>query len=328
MKMGILDICDNVIDNYKGIRDELRFDGEYINHFASLIFGGTNKEPDIDRIKKIRKLIKKETSQLSSFRGDILYILSILISKEGNYKIFSENLIKINEELQDIGFKESNCLALASYAICKHSNGSDYYKIFNNTKLIYDLLRKEFRDITDENDYLICALLGIKCAKENEDVKETGEFIEYMFNYLLNLKEYSRNHLQLLATSALLNENLNAQVKVKELINSFKEEDMIIGEEFLGIIGIANKEESIFEYIEKVKTAINYLYEEDGTYSFYMDKTFRVMIGIIIVEYYNLNKNKSNNEYLEELLAFSIVSFLGKKKQSMLIRKEEEKVYI
>ncbi|MGL4847683.1 MAG: DUF4003 family protein [Clostridium sp.] len=328
MKMGILDICNNVMDKYKEIRDELRFDGEYINHFASLIFGGVDKKPDIDKIKKIRKEIKKETSQLSSFRGDILYILSILISKEDNYKVFSENLIRINEDMQDMGFKESDCLALASYAICKHGEKENYPKIFNNTKLIYDLLRKEFKDITDENDYLICALLGIKCAKENEDIKETGEFVEYMFNYLLNLKEYSRNHLQLLATSALLNENINAQVKVKELINSFREKDMIVGEEFLGIIGIANKEESISDYIEKVKIAIEYLYEEDGTYSFYMDKTFRVMIGIIIVEYYNLNKNKSNNEYLEELLAFSIVSFLGKKKQSMLIRKEEEKVYI
>ncbi|MGL5417183.1 MAG: DUF4003 family protein [Clostridium sp.] len=329
MKMGIIDICNNVIDNYKEIRDELRFDGEYINHFTSLVFGGVNKKPDIEKIKKIRKEIKKETSQLSSFRGDILYILSILISKEENYKVFSENLIKINEDMQDIGFKESDCLALASYAICKHGQKEDYHKIYNNTKLIYDLLRKEFKDITDENDYLICALLGIKCAKENEDIKETGEFVEYMFNYLLNLKEYSRNHLQLLATSALLNENINAQVKLKELINSFKEEDMIIGEEFLGIIGIANKTSTIGEYIEKVKIAIEYLCEEEGAYSFYMDKTFRVMIGITIIEYYNMNRNKSNNEYLEELLAFSIITFLSKKKQGVLIRKkEEEEVYI
>ena len=37
---------------------------------------------NIDKIKEIRKYIKANTSKMSSFRGDILYMLSILISKQ------------------------------------------------------------------------------------------------------------------------------------------------------------------------------------------------------------------------------------------------------
>lgn len=329
MNVGLLDICNSVMDSYKVVKDGLRFDGEYINHFASLIFGGNLEEINLDKIKKIRKYIKSITSQLSSFRGDMLYLISILVSREENYEEFSDRLIKISEDLQDIGFKESKGLTLAAYAICKHGNTEIDAKIYNNTKLIYDLLRKEFKDITDENDYLVCALLGIKCAKENEDAKETGEFVEYMFNYLLNLENYSKNHLQMLATSILLNTNIESQFEVKELIGSFKDRGIVVGDEVLGIIGAANRTESIDRYIFKVVEAIDYICDEEGAYFYYMDKNFRVLIGITIVEYYNKKKYVEYNKYLEELLAFSIYSFLIKKVGGNSFRKEEkEKIYV
>lgn len=317
MNVGLLDICNSVMDTYKIVKDGLRFDGEYINHFSSIIFGGEGKEINIEEIKKIRKYMKKMTSQLSNFRGDTLYMISILISKEENPKLFADKLIDINENLQNIGFKDSPGLILASYAICKHGINGLEDKIFNNTKLIYDLLRKEFKDITDENDYLICALLGIKCAKENEDARETGEFVEYMFNYLLSLKHYSKNHLQMLATSVLLNENIESQFEVKELIRAFREHDMVVGDEFLSLVGAAGRNEDIQNYIFKVSEVIEYLCEEEGAYSYYMDKTFRVMIGISIVEFYNRRRDQNYNKYLEELLAFSVYSFLLSRKQGL-----------
>ncbi|WP_297637864.1 DUF4003 family protein [uncultured Clostridium sp.] len=328
MNIGLLDICNSVMDSYKLVKDGLRFDGEYINHFASLVFGGHLEEIDLEKIKKIRKYIKNETSQLSSFRGDMLYLISILISREENYSFFSDRLIKVSEEMQDVGFKESKGLTLAAYAICKHGNLDLDYKIYNNTKLIYDLLKKEFKEITDENDYLVCALLGIKCAKENEDAKETGEFVEYMFNYLLSLENYSKNHLQMLATSLLLNTNIESQFEVKELIESFKEQGLTVGNEVLGIIGAANRTDSIERYIFKVREVIEYICDEEGAYLYYMDKNFRVLIGITIVEYFNKQQDSEYNKYLEELLAFSIYSFSIKNNNGSSFRKEEEeKVY-
>ena len=48
-----------------------------------------------------------------------------------------------------------------------------------------------------------------------------------------------------------------------------------------------------------------------------MDKTFRVMIGISIIEFYNRRIDQNYNKYLEELLAFSVYSFLLSRKQGL-----------
>ena len=44
MKESLIELCNRVINNYKKSKEDFRYDGEYINHFASLIYGNRNKE--------------------------------------------------------------------------------------------------------------------------------------------------------------------------------------------------------------------------------------------------------------------------------------------
>ena len=37
MKKKIIDICDKTVYNYRIAKEELRYDGDYINHFAAII---------------------------------------------------------------------------------------------------------------------------------------------------------------------------------------------------------------------------------------------------------------------------------------------------
>lgn len=309
-------IADKAIDTYKKVRKGLRFDGEYINHFASLIFADENYDIDIDKVKEIRKYIKKNTNSFQSFRGEMLYMISILISREENYKVFSDKVIELNETLKDSGFKSSPYLVLSSYSIVKRSLKSQYGRVMTNMNLIYSLLKKEFKNITNEEDYLICALLSMQCIRDNDEPTDAGKYIESMFNYLLDLENYSRNDLQLIATSMLLNSSASAQYEIKELINTFRENDMKIGDEVLNIVSVIPRKEEIDSYVEKVKDVVEYLCEE-GDYAFYMDKTFRTMIAIVIVELYERKNNNFTNRYLKELLCFSIYSFIARKKQNI-----------
>ncbi|MGL5870084.1 DUF4003 family protein [Clostridium chrysemydis] len=310
-------IANKAIETYKEVKTELRFDGEYINHFASLVFADQNENIDIEKIKEIRKYIKKNTKSLQSFRGDMLYMISILISREENYEEFSDTLIEVNETLKDNGFKSSPYLVLASYSIVKRSNKSERKRVLTNMKLIYSLLYKEFNNITDDEDYLICALLAIKFVRDNEEPKEVLKYIESMFNSLLDLENYSRNDLQNIATSMLLNSSATAQYEIKDLINEFKESDMKIGDQVLNIISVVARDEDIRTYVQNVKDVVEYLCDEEGEYAFYMDKTFRTMIGIVIVELYERKESGFTNRYLKELLCFSIYSFIARKKQNV-----------
>ncbi|WP_024615146.1 DUF4003 family protein [Clostridium sp. Ade.TY] len=309
-------ITNKVIENYRLAKYKLRFDGEYINHFASLIFTG-NDNIDIDKIKEIRKYIKTNTNKMSSFRGDILYMLSILISKENNYKEFSDKVIKINEKLEENDFKENDFLVLSSYTIAKHINIDEVYNIIKDMKIIYNSLKENYKGFTDEEDYLACALLAIKNNKDKGEAKNIHEYIESMFNHLSDLDYYSKNDLQGIASSIVLNDKASAPYEIKELINAFNENGMKIGDEVLPLIGIIEREENIKSYLDKINEVNQYLCDEDGEYAFYMDKTFRTLIAIVIVEVYELLKNSTKNEFLNELVCFSIYSFLVSKKQGI-----------
>lgn len=316
MNKILYSITNKVIENYKFVKNKLRFDGEYINHFASLMF--TEKEVmDIDKIKEIRKYIKSNTNKMSSFRGDILYMISILISKEENYIEFSNRVIRISEALEESDFKENDFLVLAAYTIAKHIESNEINNIMRDMKIIYNSLKDKYEGFIDEEDYLVCALLAIKNNKESGEAKNIHEYIGSMFNYLSDLDYYSKNDLQGISSSILLNDRASAPYEVKELINAFNKNGMKIGDEVLSLIGIIEREENLEDYLNKINEVVDYLCDEDGEYAFYMDKNFRTLIAIVIVEFYELYKNSIKSEYLNELVCFSIYSFLVSKKQGI-----------
>ncbi len=309
-------ITNKVIENYKLIKQKLRFDGEYINHFASLIFA-EDYNIDIDKIKEIRKYIKTNTNKMSSFRGDMLYMISILISKEENYKEFSDKVININDVLEENDFKENDFLVLAAYTIAKHIEFNNIDSTIKDMKIIYNSLKENYKGFTDEEDYLVCALLAIKNNKNKGEAKNIHEYIDSMFKHLLDLEHYSKNDLQGIASSIVLNDKASAPYEIKALINAFNKNNMKISDEVLPLIGIIEREENINSYLEKINEVNQYLCDEDGEYAFYMDKTFRTLISIVIVEFYELFKNSTKNEFLNELMCFSVYSFLVSKKQGI-----------
>ncbi|MGG7160766.1 DUF4003 family protein [Clostridium baratii] len=309
-------ITNKVIESYRLAKNKLRFDGEYINHFTSLVFR-ENENINIDKIKEIRKYIKANTSKMSSFRGDILYMLSILISKQEDYLKFSDRLIYAGEILKDNDFKEGAYLALSSYALAKYGVYENYNKIVSYIKDIYKTLKKEYKNFVGEDDYLVCTLLAIEASEKMSNVNEMGAYIQSVFNYFSDLEDYSKNDLQGIASSILLNKNVMAPYKAKNIIKIFDRNDLKIADEVLPLIGVVSRGDDAFKYVKKVKDVIECLCEEEAEYTFYMDKTFRTLIGIFIVEIYEKEKGAFSNKYLEELLCFVIYSFIVSKNQGL-----------
>ena len=57
MDKFLADRIQLTVDNYRLVKEELRNDGDIINHFASLIFSHYEREIPIYRVKEIRKNI-------------------------------------------------------------------------------------------------------------------------------------------------------------------------------------------------------------------------------------------------------------------------------
>lgn len=310
MDKKIKEICDVIVSNYRRAREDFRFDGDYINHFAAILYGTMEKDIPIDTVKKIRTYIKDSTSRMSSFRGDILYMLSFLISMTDNSRIFTEVVLETYDELVEAGFKESPHLVFSAYALVQHGETIKNSKYIMDMKEIYDDMKKNYNEIINEEDYLECTLLALN--KVNKDI--VNNYMKNIFNTLTNFEEFSRNSIQGLTLALLLNKNKSSFIRVQQLLLEFKNKDIKVSHQFLPLIAISAGSYIAEEYSEKIIEISDYLCGEEYEYEYYMDASFRTFIAISILEYCDNNSKK----FLNELLAMGVYSFLVSKNQGIM----------
>jgi hypothetical protein len=306
----IENICDLTVRNYRKVKEELRFDGDYINHLSALIYAGVKREVPCKDIKLIRSLIKEKTSRMSCFRGDILYIVSFLIALEKDVKVFASKILSAYEDLLEIGFKESKFLVLACYALVKHSKEAELFSNMIRMKEIYETIGRKYSNVTNDEDYLECALLSIKGIKEDRIII----YLDNVNRDHSELEKLSKNSIQSLSMAVLLNKNEQCSDNVEKLLLEFEEEDMKIGHQFLSLLGGVAGYDEPKEYINKVKDVIQHLCRVAGEYEFYMDKSFRLFIGIVLVEFVRKNKEE---RYINELLSEGVYSLILSKNQGV-----------
>ena len=75
-----------------------------------------------------------------------------------------------------------------------------------------------------------------------------------------------------------------------------------------------NVEDGVQRYVDKVEMVIDYLCEVESQYEFYMDRSFRAFIAIMLIEF---SKEVEEERYLEELLSMGVYSFLVSKNQGV-----------
>lgn len=311
MEKYIEQICDKTISNYRFATQNLRYDGDYINHYCALLNGCYKKDIPYEEVKKIRKYIKDNTSKMSVFRGDILYIVSFLIalSDEDKFKICDE-ILEVFDLLLEEGFKECEYLVLVAHSLVRYSRKEEIKFSMHKARHIFFIMKEKYGNLTKEDDYLLCVFLSLNCSS----IEYIEEYMDKIFNCMHDLNMFSSNGVQCLTNSILLNDNKGSLEKVKSLIHKLQENDVRIGQQFLQLLGFMTKDQNINESIGLIKEIINYLCSEESEYNFYIDKDFRNMIAFFIAFF----DDKSNVKYVDELLAFGTYSFLLSKNQGIL----------
>ncbi|MBE6062747.1 MAG: DUF4003 family protein [Clostridium butyricum] len=312
MENRIQEVCDCTISNYRYAVRNLRYDGDYINHYSALMNGYYKKSINDKEIKEIRTYIRKNTPNISVLRGDILYIVSFLIGLcDGNKIGFCDEIIETLKMLIDFGFKECGYLVFVSYSLVKYCDKKDRQDRIKRTRNIFIVMKQKYGNLTTEDDYLLCALLALN-GKDFENILEHGDS---MFKSMHDLRMFSDNGAQCLTNSMMLNENENISKNVSEFLLKLKTKGVKIGRQFLHMIGIMVNNQDLDKSIEEMDEVIEYLRNEESEYSFYIDKDFRNMIAFMIVF---MDCDKYKIKYADELLAFGTYAFILSKNQGVL----------
>ena len=311
MDRFLVDRIQTTIDNYRIAKEELRNDGDVINHFASLIFSHYEKEIPFERIKEIRKNIKSATTILSPFRGDTLNIISLLIATVDNEKEekLIEDMYETMEILEEEGFLSGSYLALTAFTISKYCKYKEKRDIIKKIKELYIILKEKYNDITNEDDYLLCTLLVIN----NVQLGIVDDFIENIFEHIATSNIRSKNGVQGLANAIILNGSLGEMYRTMEFMLYLEERNIKIANQFLPLIGVvANYNPR--KNVDIVEGVIEYLCDEEGEYEYYIDKGFRNIIAIVIVAFCTITDKK---RYIDELLAQGVLSFINSKNKGI-----------
>lgn len=311
MDRFLVDRIQTTIDNYRIAKEELRNDGDVINHFASLIFSHYEKEIPFERIKEIRKNIKSATTILSPFRGDTLNIISLLIATVDNEKEekLIEDMYETMEILEEEGFLSGSYLALTAFTISKYCKYKEKRDIIKKIKELYIILKEKYNDITNEDDYLLCTLLVIN----NVQLGTVDDFIENIFEHIATSNIRSKNGVQGLANAIILNGSLGEMYRTMEFMLYLEKRNIKIANQFLPLIGVvANYNPR--KNVDIVEGVIEYLCDEEGEYEYYIDKGFRTIIAIVIVAFCTITDKK---RYIDELLAQGVLSFINSKNKGI-----------
>ncbi|MBL4932965.1 DUF4003 family protein [Clostridium paridis] len=286
-----------IIDKYNRVKLDLRFDGEYLNYFAALLEVVNKKDVNTINVKNIRKYFSKNTPWHSSFRGTGLYIVSLLISlKHEDYKLKVDELIKIEEELISMGYKEGGYLALACYILSEYGK-EDFVNKFHN---VFIKIQRKNSKITWEEDYPIVALM---VAKEI-----TLEYIEKNYNECFNLYENleakSSNITQDIVNMSLI---YNEKFDINESIidNKFEHQYAILYPLFF---------KDYDKYTNKFERCQDFL-EEHTELQLFMDKSFRKFLSFALVI---INEEKLIKDEICELIAICIFNFTKTQEMSIL----------
>lgn len=298
------------IKNYREARESLRNDGDLLNHYASLVYSHYEKEIPVDRIKEIRKYIKSTSSRVSPFRGDMLYILSLLIAVDNlDEKEIIDDIYETMDLLVEEGFEECDHLALASFAIAKYGRNKNKIEVIKKTKDVFYLLKEKYYNITKEDDYLVCALWAVN----DIDVETIDKFIDTVFDQIGKLKIKSKNGIQGLANSIILDGSSGNMYRTMEFILELEKREIKLAHQFLPLLGVLSNV-APRKCVDIVEGVIEVLCEEEYEYEYYMDKGFRTIIAISIVSFCTISEKR---RYIDELLGHGVYCFIKSKNKGI-----------
>lgn len=311
MERFLVDRIDRTVENYRLAKECLRNDGDILNHFASLVFSHYEREIPIERIKEIRKEIKAVTPRMSPFRGDILYILSLLIAtndKEIQQEII-DNMFNAMEKLEDNGFKPGSHLALTAYVLGRYGNVKTLDETVYKLKESHALLKEKYNNITNEDDYLLCALWSIN----NIEVEVVNDFIENVYDHVADYNIRSKNGVQGLSNAIILNGSSGQMYRNMEFLLQLQKRDIKIANQFLPLVGVLSNTNPR-RTVDLVEGVIEDLCDKEAEYEFYLDRGFRTIIAVVIVSFCTISDKR---RYIDELLAHGIISFINSKNKGI-----------
>lgn len=307
MKPEIQEKIDLMVNNFHTLDKAFIWDMGIAKHFGAMITANRETHISAEQVKAAKKLIERDTSMWSYFRGTNEFLLAVLLTGEANPEEILTRSLENYENLKQRKFYSSAYLVLASYSIAKHGDPSQYNRIYDRFEEFYAGMKANHFWLTGDNDYVYAAILAMSDLSVQATIDKTEAIYQSLKTYGLT----AGNELQNLSNILAFGENavdFDCQ-RAMALYAALKQRKCKISSYGLALVGVLSL---IMENPDSMADEVTEVYDQlkqlKGYGAWSLGHTERAILAAsIVADYYN---DKIQTGTLESALTSSINSII------------------
>ncbi|WBW96367.1 DUF4003 family protein [Oceanirhabdus sp. W0125-5] len=309
MKSELKNKADHMLELYMKISKDYKWENNLSLHFAALTYLIKNKQFDKEKIEDLKKVIKDNTGLFSNYRGNTMFILSMLLCSEFDEP--KEKFIKMmnfDKKLNNEGFKNNMYLPIANYALLLTCEENLIDSRIKKSYEIYGEMKKNHPWLTGGDDYPLCVVLAGSDKPLDTNIKD----IEECYKFLNEEGFYKGNSLQFLSHILSFGEEYNRSKAARclEIYKTLKENKLRIDSNYyaaLGLVTLISKDNN--EAVQDLIDLAQYL-NKLKKYK-WLGKGMNVLIASAIVCKEYIEDKMNQNDLISTTLGISIETLIA-----------------
>ena len=268
------------------IEKEFKWGYNLMNISAALVFTGASREVDIEKLKKCKEILKKNTGVFSSFQS---YSEAVIISKmalKDDPEQFLKDIKMVYEKLNKKAFFDNPYLIQGAISICEADRLYDADMLADRYKELFKKMEKKHPFLTSSDDSAFAVLLTLTDKPVDQIIDEMEECFNYLKKQIklnVGLNEYQGLGEILALTDGDIKEKCD---KVVQLYQTFIERKIKWGKEYnefasLGTLIDLGVDNNVI--VDETVEVAEYLKNIKGFGSWSLDNKQRLLFAAMMV---------------------------------------------
>ena len=281
MREELQKLCVDFIENRDLAKEAFAWESSYMPPICAGILIEKNQAMSAESLKTYKQMIKDNTGIFSDFRGTGIAPMACMLAVSEDAEKLLANALKVHDELKK-HFWSSQYLPLVSMIVAQLAKEEEYVRVAEQTRAIYDLMKKEHPFLTSAEDGPFAAMLAFAERSPEAMIKEVEQCYE-----LLKPKFFSGNAVQSLSHVLALGEG-SAEMKCRKLemlFDELKAKGYKYGTDYelatLGALSVLPVD--VTNAVQDVIDVAEYLENEKGYGFFGATKKQRLMHAVMLV---------------------------------------------
>ena len=152
---------DLFIENYRSIKGKFFWQPVILKRLVAMIYAVRSRTMDDNVVAESMRLVKKNTSPFSYFRGNMILPVSAMLSLQSDTQKVLGKVLQVYEMMKAARFWGSPYLVIAACQIAIESGEDDLTAVVARARAFYNGMRARHFFITGSRDYIAVALLAL-----------------------------------------------------------------------------------------------------------------------------------------------------------------------